>query len=391
MINKLSHLTNEQIGDVIQRYYSNENINLLLNEYNIECTPSHLYSYLPPIEVKDYSCQYCNTPLSLKRLSKTNKNKHRTERELFCSRCFHKPYEYICKCGKCEKDKITLAEKNKIKQEELKKQKKEQILIDYAINKNNLLDYNTLTFTQKVFLGAVVRELLSEDLSVILPFSTAGSKVAPTNKLITYMINTLYDNNIIAVHPVYSDIDAFIKNEETSSLSFYIYKVHYHLNLILPPNKVALIQQILNPNIYDKGLEEDAYELWKVIATEECIEYLLYQISSVGFEFKAGDKTYATFNELLNSFSVSQIFSIIHKTVADTSKLYLEKNISKQHAANSIIGACQRYGERAIINNWGLPEYKRIKNLPQSVLSEYFFNSVLKVGDIGFKLPPTHP
>lgn len=391
MDNKLSHLTSEQLHNVMERYYNNESINSILNDYNIKCAPYHLYKYFPPLFMDNYSCEYCNTSLAMKRLSKSNTNKNRFESELFCIECNHSPYLENCICNKCKLSKVKLEHEKKLKQEDLKKKRKEEILKVYSLNSYKQLDYSDLTFKEKVYLGSVVRELLAEDLSVILPFCTAGRKIAPTDSLLSNMFKTLYDNNIIAVHPVYSDLDAFVKDDETLSERFYKYKVYYHLNLIIPPNKVTFIQQIISPDIYNKDLEEEAYKLWKVIATEECIEYLIHQINSVGFEFNAGDKTYATFNELLNSFSVSQIFGIIWKTVADASKLYLEKNISKKQAANSIIGACQRYGERAILNNWKLYEYQRIKDLPQSIVSEYFFNSVLKVGDIGFKLPPTHP
>lgn len=118
---------------------------------------------------------------------------------------------------------------------------------------------------------------------------------------------------------------------------------------------------------------------------------MIYQIRSVSFEFEAGDKTYATFDELLNHFSISQIYGIIWKAVADASKLYLEKKIPKKQAANSVIGACQRYAERARLKNWKLTEYNRIKEISQSNISEFYFNIVIKIGDLGFKMSPTTP
>lgn len=95
------------------------------------------------------------------------------------------------------------------------------------------------------------------------------------------------------------------------------------------------------------------------------------------------------FEIILNDFSVSQIYGIIWCSVADASKLYLEKGISKKHAANSVIGACERYAERAKINGWDLTQYNRIKDIPQSTLSLFYFNRVLRIGDMGFRVPPT--
>lgn len=63
--------------------------------------------------------------------------------------------------------------------------------------------------------------------------------------------------------------------------------------------------------------------------------------------------------------------------------------MAKNHAANTTISACERYAERAKINGWDLKGYRRIKDLPQSALSLFFFNRVLEIGDMGFTIPPT--
>ena len=107
------------------------------------------------------------------------------------------------------------------------------------------------------------------------------------------------------------------------------------------------------------------------------------------FYFKKSKPIRQTFEIILNDFSVSQIYGIIWRAVADASKLYLEKGISKKHAANSVIGARERYAERAKINGWDLTQYNRIKDLPRSELSLFYFNRVLGIGEMGFRVPPT--
>ena len=107
------------------------------------------------------------------------------------------------------------------------------------------------------------------------------------------------------------------------------------------------------------------------------------------FYFKKSKPIRQTFEIILNDFSVSQIYGIIWRAVADASKLYLEKGISKKHAANSVIGARERYAERVKINGRDLTQYNRIKDLPQSELSLFYFNRVLGIGEMGFRVPPT--
>lgn len=48
----------------------------------------------------------------------------------------------------------------------------------------------------------------------------------------------------------------------------------------------------------------------------------------------------------------------------------------------------ERYGERALENGWDIIKYSRNKNVPQSILSEVFFNNVLFIKDDGFNKAP---
>lgn len=235
------------------------------------------------------------------------------------------------------------------------------------------------------------RALLDENLSEIHPVANSPVKIAPTKKMLDILYKDLTHNSALVVSPN-SPLEAFSMEEgDEFPYTYYICAVKYVLNLEMPPNKIDLINQILNPDYYSEIYRQDAYDLWLEIAIEECIEYLLFQLEAVGFDgFNPGDKTYLTIKTLLNDFSTSQIYGIIWKSVADASKLYLEKGISRNHAANSVIGACQRLGERAVLNNWQMTRYSRTKQVPQSTLSEFYFNKVVNIGSMGFDIPPTY-
>lgn len=83
-----------------------------------------------------------------------------------------------------------------------------------------------------------------------------------------------------------------------------------------------------------------------------------------------------------------QIYSFIWKGIKDASQRYLKITISKRHAANSVISICQRYGENVKLNGWQVKPFVRRYDLPQSELSAYFFNQVVKIGDKGFTCTP---
>ena len=372
----LSHLSSSDISTLMARYYGGESATKLMKEYGISGRASDLYKLFPPEVFPSYICEYCDEPLVIKRPSKTRQNAPRYESELYCPICGHKPFQSQCKCENClEAEKMRL-------EEQLTK-------IDDVYSRELVpVDFSTLSFTSKVFLGALCRGLLKENMYEIAPLAHSGAILTPTDQMLDILYEDLTNNGVIAVSPR-SPLSAFNTNCDDFPRRYYTYLVTYYLNLLFPENKQDLFTEILNPSYYSPECADEALALWKEIAVSECIEYLQYRLKMVGFEFTPGEKTHKTFEIILNDFSVSQIYGIIWRAVADASKLYLEKGITKIHAANSVIGACERYAERAKINGWDLTQYNRIRDLPQSVLSLFYFNRVLGIGEKGFRNRPT--
>lgn len=377
MYKDLSHLGNDEIQVLMKRYYSGENIKKLTHEYNLNIAISKLYKYFPPIVENKYNCEYCHKYLVHNCVSKSCMDEALHKSELYCPQCGHRPFANRCNCDNCIDFRNNQIE-----------EKKKQIYECY-LNTREKIEFKELTFRNKVYLGCLCRALLKEDFSTIQPYIYSNKTIIPQNKFPENMYRELIHEGIIVVSPN-SPIEAFVDDEKFPN-TYYLAKVEYNLNLSFNTmNMQESIFEILNPQYYDESNSQEAYELWKEIATDECIEYLLHQIENVRFNFNPGEKTFTVMHILLESFSVSQIYGIIWKSVANASKLCLESNMNKNHAANSIIGGCERFAERALLENWDLTKYRRIKELPQSVLSEFFFNKVLKIGNLGFDLPPSN-
>jgi hypothetical protein len=338
--------------------------------------PASLYKLFPPEEFPDYECEYCGSVLVADRLSKTMAKMTLQESSLYCPCCGHTLYRH-CSCKNCLQAGID-QKNNRLKN------------INESFSKlPEPIEFENLSFVEKVYLGSLCRAYLRENLFEIAPSNERNVIIAPSSTFCSEIYRTLDHANAIAVSPL-SPADAFGFDEDNWPIEYYLNKVVYNLNLKFPVNKKELLAEILNPTYYSSTNQDEALALWRKIAVAECVEYLEYNLDKVGFEFSPGDKTYTTFEILLNDFSVSQIYGIIWKAVADASKLYLEKSMTKRHAANTVIGACERFAERAIMNHWDLTRYGRIRELPQSILSEFFFNRVLSIGDMGFDMPPTN-
>jgi|GEM_PF-5456963 len=72
---KLSHLTEHQVDNLIERYYKGESIKTLIDEYRINVIPSNFVSILPNLVDQDTFCPYCeNINMERKRVSRNALN-----------------------------------------------------------------------------------------------------------------------------------------------------------------------------------------------------------------------------------------------------------------------------------------------------------------------------
>lgn len=385
---KLRHLTMLQIESLMNKYYNGVKASDIIKEYNIDTTSSKLYTLFPPIICEDIICPVCNEPMYKERDSKSSYNWNK--KKPFCAICGHTD-EIICKCNYCIAEREKVRKLNEERKVRILQEKREKIKKVYDLNIVPV-NYSELNFREKVFLGALLRTSLSEDMEVILPLNDAERELAPTIGYIKEILSYLIGRGVISVDSN-SSIDAFLDSNEEKDIEFpnvyYITMVKYRINIVGDEDIKNILSKIINPKSFSDADKEDALNIWKEIALEECIEYFEYQMKSVRFDFNIGEKTIAIFKDLLENFSVSQIYGIIYKSVANATKYYQESSVSKKQAANSVIGGCQRYAERAMINNWELAKYSRIKELPQSMISEFFFDRVIGVGSLGFNMPPS--
>ena len=376
MYKDLSHLNEKDLNILIQKYYSeNTTVQEILQEYQLDIQPSKLYKHFPPAIFKEYKCIYCGSDMVANRTPKSYGNKYNTS-DLYCPNCNHRYNDKLCNCEHC---KQALLDREKAKQN--------LIFETYNNSEINTIPFENLTFTNKIYLGTIIRALISEDLKYIKELELSNIKLSPYDNFDFDMYRKLTKEKILLVSP-FSNINAFEDSDKFPSV-YYISRVKYLINISKIDNSLEkTIETIINPEYFNLDNVEEAHNLWIEIAINECIEYLMYRIYKVKFKFNPAKKTYSLFKLLLNNFSVSQIYNIIFRSVSNTSKDYLERGISKEHAANCIIGACERYANKVLMKGWNIEPFRRNYDLPQSEISEFFFNKVIKIGDLGFDIAP---
>lgn len=367
-------LTPQQVDELIRRYYRGESAKSLIAEYELDVHPRLLYSLFPP-EVIEEVCEYCGTNLVKTRESRASLSGYRRIDNKSCPICQHRPNASPCTCENCQK-------KARLRLVRLRNAIRNKYDVEYSP-----IVYSELGFKDKVYLGALIQTAVNEDLYHVIPYVQTRMDLSPTAGFNREIYNTLIDKKIIVVDPS-SPLECFDTKSDRFPEIFYIYKVKYNLNLFYPDNKNDLMLEIINPQYYDIEISNHALEMWKKIAINECLEYLEYQLAKVRFDYSPGEKTITIFTKLLKDYSVSQIYAIIWHCISAASRDFQERRMSRLMAGNSVVSRCLKFGERAKLSNWDIKEYSRIRDLPQSEISSYFFNQVIRIGDNGFYHKP---
>ena len=75
------------------------------------------------------------------------------------------------------------------------------------------------------------------------------------------------------------------------------------------------------------------------------------------------------------------MWCFIWRAAKDAAAYYQRGGVSKKQAANSVVGSVQRQTERAIAGEWEVPNYRRIPQIPNSLVTQVLFVTALKIGD----------
>ena len=379
---KLSHLTEGEIEELIKRYYGGEKNNLLINEYDIDIkNSSFLIKTFPPRTHFDILCPFCNIFMTSYRKSKSSYSIE----TIFCKECQHELDNDYCSCRIC-KNKRLEKEKFERERQQILFDTQRQVIIDkYLTDKEYPTDFEELDIQMKLYLSSLLRSSLSEDLKDINPISSATLKltpITPDNIYETKIITFLKENGLIIFSP--NTVLSSISIEDNKIDGYYPLKTTYRLNIFKDELNIEIDELFHLEDIEEKN-EELLLTLWLEIALYECLEYLYVRLDEYNLPSQhIGDKTISTIKEALNNFSISQVFYFIWNASKNAAAFYQKGSVTKKHAVNLVAGNILRTMERAIAQNWDVSKYRRDYNYPQSIISEIFFNRILKIGDRGF-------
>lgn len=196
MNENLDHLDEGQINSLIQRYYNDEKIAILLKDYNIECNPGNLFKLFPD-QPADTACPYCQISMVYKHLAKGYSERYSNA---ICPRCDHEEIHH-CRCFGC-------THQERMHKKSDQQRQREYLATRLQIDESARVELDTLPFKERVYLGALLREGISEDFNFISPLSIFTNPLAPTDDYSKNITTVLYKRKALRVHPD-SDFLAF--------------------------------------------------------------------------------------------------------------------------------------------------------------------------------------
>lgn len=404
-------LSKKELADFFDYYYSGGAVKKWLKEHDVDTSHTSIHEHFPPEELEE-RCDQCGEKLYKKRLARSNTNEDDLKASVYCPACNHRPNVDKCECEKCKQ-----------KPERLEEERRSAVK-EYCENRaKQKKPFSELSFCAKVFLGVALRASSSPDLKRINPIVDALCKVVPSGgNCKWYIMDTLAREKSISPSPD-APIDAFCF-EKGIPVTYYPARMLFNLNIETDWSDYSLYLNLTSPSYFSKDDKDAAIQLWREIASYECQEYLEYQLDLFDFNYVFEKRTDAIFLSLLYDYSVSQIYSIIWASVSkllreivdarltlkaleesvhvETDKTELEKtqkliNNSKKdleemekNAQNKVLLWCQSYSNLPDCEKKKIGLFNRIEALPQSEISAFFFNQVIKIGDKGFYRVPNY-
>ncbi len=388
-LGEVKHLSEQEIEVLYQRYLAGEKTSDLMTEYKIPVAVRSLLKVLPPLLSKELKCPYCDLPMWVKRHARGTPESLRSPFQ--CVRCEHRIYpqgpygrHMACNCTTCYK----------VRQQALAAQvqrDRDELMGQYGA-RSEPVAYASLGFVQKLTLLAVLEGgKPGADSIAPLDAFTRSESLAPSEAISEDLLKKFHETGVLRVDPE-SDIHAF---ERAAGCRIRNYlAVRWQPNVALEAGQCSTRDALYRALYKDLSgsvqlaWKSELYSLMFNLAREESLAYIRVQASEVNFVFGAENRAESVVGQLLQDFSVSQIYYFARVAVKNAAHFYATGNSKgRNHASNTIPGNMLSTAQNALADNWRKSAY-RDPRVPQSALHRLLYDVVLKDNGAGFSKSP---
>ena len=385
----VAHLSPEQLEQLIAEYYAGQKINDLLSKYGVNCSGGNLYKAFPPEVCADSLCPYCDVPMHLDRSSRSSLACSWRRADRHCPACGHRDNP-DCRCRNCR----AVIEMDRRKVVDAHRKLINEFCQSIKLTPRVRVTAEELSLFEAVALLSLARTCTildkpdSQMNTVLGPLANATPPLAPGYELVLDLVHQLIGFELISIADS-SSVGAFEYQDDKVD-GYFPLEVNWALTVEEPLLLLEEIEKLAaNPEKWPEAWHHDTSQLWGDIALAECKEYFARVAEERGFPPAGATSTETMLKNILSDYSVGQCYRIIYMGAQQAADFLVRKQCTRMHAANYMIGATQRWADRARAEKWEVGHFRRRFDLPRSVLSHVFFDVFLGIGDKGFtEVPP---
>ena len=379
---KLAHLSSKQIIQLMDEYYAGVRVKKLIEDYKVNCRPNDLHKYFPPI-VLDKKCPICGENFLKKRPSKTEiENQGNPYRKIeakkpYCPSCGHIDDD-ICECAAC----VEKRKKEQIKREAELEKMANEIKIELEKSYTGKVSVDELGFKDRIYLASLLGYGLSDDANVIKSLSECENSYSclAEGDMDERIVDYLLKRNIIIIDTSYL-VYAFKQGKVENKY------MRYKLNVEIDDNNISALQELMSPKIdfSDENNIVDAYNLWKEVAMNDCIAFLVNEMRKKNVEFCPVKKTEILIDSMLKHFSTLQVQYIIYKSIEEISGEDTKSKPKRGVFSDIVLSRMECWDSCMTYMESELPEYRDSKKFLNNNLHGVLFSKVLGLGDKGLR------
>lgn len=365
---KFRELSSEEQTLVVEQYNKNVPLKRIFEEFNLKGSHGFLYLDFPPTPTGS-NCLHCGEPLMCKPIHRTVGKR---DTDVYCPKCGHLPEYSYCDCDHCEENRRKIHAQ------------KQNMIADTYTKRIQSVDFVDLSTSEKVYLAVAFR-MLQRDETYEYFLLNWGRGMTPTSDMDRKLLQKLIDSHCFAVSPN-ADIEAFVEDHRFP----YVYdprRVKLWLTVESLGDEFETKLKLFDPDrtTFEK---KELLKLWYEVGAQECLGYTLY-VNEETWNVPSTIGCEKVFTELLEDFSICQVFQIIQ--LALTRPIYLDESdlIYSDYERTWLPRQINHYARKARLGTLKLNGLRRPDDYEVSELTYYLFNKATLLGERGFTMSPS--
>jgi hypothetical protein len=346
----------------------------LIRRYKIDAPSNQLRTLLPP-KVLDQICSVCGANMAEEVPKRVGKKL--LAGRVICTACGHEEY-HQCRCQHC-----VLARYRQASEEKARLQAKliNAITAEQANCRQSSCSLTDLSLTEAVAFLALIRCCPVDEQNACGPLAESTVPYAPTASLRKELLDLLRQAGLIAISEQSTEGTIEFDGEQ---IVYDTQDVRWKIPADGMQELVDKIELAGLTGVWPESWYDQAKQLWQKLALSECRQFYDYCARKRGLQAQGDGAVNTMLSNLLRDCSVAQAYRSIWNGARAASDFLITKKPNRAHAANYMVGASQRWADRARAEGWQVVAFRRNFDLPRCMISYVLFDVIFKIGERGF-------